>query len=171
LAAVGIGLFVLMRPGTSYWTTVFPAVCLLGLGMTITVAPLTTAVMGAVDTSHSGVASGVNNSVSRVAGLLAIAVFGVFLARTFDARVRVTLDQLHLPAASRAAVDKELPKMAGADVKSAALDPTERAGVQSAIDDAFIAGFRVVVLGSAALALVAAGFGAAIRDGRRVSRS
>jgi EmrB/QacA subfamily drug resistance transporter len=171
LSAGGIALFALLHPGGSYWSTVFPAVCLLGLGMTITVAPLTTAVMGAVDTSHSGVASGVNNSVSRVAGLLAIAVFGVFLARTFDARVRSPLDQLHLPAAGRAAVEKELPKMAGAELKSAALEPAQRAGVQSAIDDAFIAGFRVVVLGSAALALVAAGFGAAIRDGGRVSRS
>jgi predicted MFS family arabinose efflux permease len=171
VAAIGIGLFVLLRPGASYWATVFPPVCLLGLGMTITVAPLTTAVMGAVDSSHSGVASGVNNSVSRVAGLLAIAVFGVFLARTFDARARVTLDQLHLPTAARAAVDKELPKMAGADLKSAALEPAQRTGVESAINDAFIAGFRVVVLGAAALALVAAGFGAAIRDGRRVSRS
>jgi EmrB/QacA subfamily drug resistance transporter len=171
LAAVGIGLFVLVRPGASYWATVFPAVCLLGLGMTITVAPLTTAVMGAVDTSHSGVASGVNNSVSRVAGLLAIAVFGVFLARTFDARMRGSLDQLHLPAAGRAAVEKELPKMAGAELKSAALEPAQRAGVQSAIDAAFIEGFRVVVLGSAVLALVGAAFGAGIRDGKRLSRS
>jgi hypothetical protein len=106
-----------------------------------------------------------------VAGLLAIAVFGVFLARTFDARARPRLDQLHLPAASRAAVEKELPKMAGAELKSAGLEPAQGARVASAIDDAFIAGFRVVVLGSAALALLAAGFGAAIRDGRKVSRS
>jgi predicted MFS family arabinose efflux permease len=171
LSAGGIALFALLHPGASYWTTVFPAVCLLGLGMTITVAPLTTAVMGAVDTSHSGVASGVNNSVSRVAGLLAIAVFGVFLARTFDARVRPRLDQLQLPVASRAAVEKELPKMAGAELKSAGLQPAQGARVASAIDDAFIAGFRVVVLGSALLALVAAGFGAAIRGGRDATNS
>jgi hypothetical protein len=113
----------------------------------------------------------VNNSVSRVAGLLAIAVFGVFLARTFDAHIGRALDHIHLSSEARAAVEKELPKMAGAELKSAALDPARRAAVQSAIDDAFIAGFRVVVLGSAVLALVAAGFGAAIRDKRRVSRS
>src|SRR3954468_3950934 len=52
LAAVGIALFALMRPGSSYWSGLLPAVCLLGLGMAITVAPLTTAVMGAVDTAH-----------------------------------------------------------------------------------------------------------------------
>jgi EmrB/QacA subfamily drug resistance transporter len=162
LAAIGIGLFALMRVGSSYWTSVFPAVCLVGLGMAITVAPLTTAVMGAVETSHSGVASGVNNSVSRVAGLLTIAVFGVLLARTFNARVHPQLEQLRLPAASRAAVEKELPKMAGADLKSIPLAEDERVGTQRAIDIAFVSGFRVVVLGSAVLALAAAGFGAGI---------
>ena len=64
--------------------------------MAVTVAPLTTTVMGAVEREHAGVASGVNNAVARVAGLLAIAVFGVVLVRTFDARVRPRLDGLHL---------------------------------------------------------------------------
>jgi Na+/melibiose symporter-like transporter len=167
LAAVGIGLFAMFRPDGSYWTTVFPAVCLGGLGMAITVAPLTTTVMGAVDTSHSGVASGVNNSVSRVAGLLAIAVFGVLLARTFDAHVTPMIDALQLPAAARADVEKELPKMGGAELKAAALDTQQRVAVQRAIDEAFVSGFRVVVIGSAVLALAAAGFGAAIGQTRR----
>jgi EmrB/QacA subfamily drug resistance transporter len=169
LASVGIGLFALARAGSSYWTTVFPAVCLLGLGMAITVAPLTTAVMGAVETSRSGVASGVNNSVSRVAGLLAIAIFGVLLARTFDGRVRPLLGELHLPAATLASIEKELPKMAGANLESVALDGDARAAARRAIDEAFLSGFRVVVIGSAILALVAAGFGAGIRDKRTVS--
>jgi hypothetical protein len=162
-AAAGIALFALVRVGSSYWTTVFPAVCLLGLGMTVTVAPLTTAVMGAVDTSKSGVASGVNNSVSRVAGLLAIAIFGVLLARTFDSRVRPMLSELHLPAASASSIEKELPKMAGADLRRIALDEEKRAATRRAIDESFLSGFRVVVIGSAILALVAAGFGAGIR--------
>ena len=66
--------------------------------MAITVAPLTTTVMGAVETGHAGVASGVNNAVSRIAGLLAVAVFGVVLVRTFDARVRPQIDRLELLA-------------------------------------------------------------------------
>src|SRR6202011_1517304 len=69
------------------------------------------AALSVVDPRHAGAASGVNNAVARVAGLLAIAVFGVVLARTFDARVRTRLDQLALPSPARAAIDRELPKM------------------------------------------------------------
>jgi predicted MFS family arabinose efflux permease len=164
LAAVGIALFALMRPGSSYWSGVFPAVCLLGLGMAITVAPLTTAVMGAVETSHSGVASGVNNSVSRVAGLLTIALFGILLARTFDARVHSQLERLQLSPGTTAQIDEQLPKMAGAELGAVQLGSAQRVAVERAIDDAFVAGFRIVTLASALLALSAAGFGAAIRQ-------
>jgi EmrB/QacA subfamily drug resistance transporter len=164
IAAVGIALFARGGTGGSYWTTIFPAVCLLGFGMTITVAPLTTAVMGAVETQHSGVASGINNTVSRVAGLLTIAIFGVFLARVFESDVRPRLDHLALPAAERAQIEAQLPKMAGAELKAIPLDDQQLAGAQRAIDEAFVSGFRMVILGSAILALVGAGFGAAIRD-------
>jgi hypothetical protein len=134
--------------------------------MAITVAPLTTAVMGAVETQHSGVASGINNTVSRVAGLLTIAIFGVFLARAFESDVRPRLDHLALPVAGRAQVDAQLPKMAGAELKAIPLDEQQRASAQMAIDEAFVSGFRMVILGSAILALAAAGFGAAIRNGK-----
>ena len=163
IAAGGIALFAMMRTGSSYWSGVFPAVCLLGLGMAITVAPLTTAVMGAVETIHSGVASGVNNSVSRVAGLLAIAVLGVTLARTFDARVYPQLERLELSPATRAQIQQQLPKMAGAELGSIGLGSAQRVAVERAIDEAFVSGFRIVTLVSALLALSAAGFGAAIR--------
>jgi len=171
IAAVGLALFARGGIGDSYWSTIFPAMCLLGFGMTITVAPLTTAVMGAIESAHSGVASGINNTVSRVAGLLAIAVFGVFLARTFDAQVRPRLDRLSLAPAVRTQLDEQLPKMAGAELKSVPLEPAQRVAVQRSIDEAFVAGFRVVVIGSAILALAAAGFGAAIRDRKRPASS
>jgi hypothetical protein len=137
--------------------------------MTITVAPLTTAVMGAVETQHSGVASGINNTVSRVAGLLTIAIFGVFLARAFESDVQPRIDHLALPAAAKAQIEAQLPKMAGAELKSISLGDQQRTEAQSAIDEAFVSGFRMVILGSAILALAAAGFGAAIQNGKVAS--
>jgi EmrB/QacA subfamily drug resistance transporter len=171
LAAIGLALFARAGIGDSYWSTIFPAMCLLGFGMTITVAPLTTAVMGAIESAHSGVASGINNTVARVAGLLAIAVFGVILARSFSADVRPRLNSLSLAPEVRTQIDRELPKMAGADLKSVPLDAGQRTVVQQAIDEAFVSGYRVVVIGSAILAFAAAGFGAAIRDRKRAANA
>ena len=162
IAALGFALYARPGVGGSYWTTFFPAVVMLAFGMAITVAPLTTTVMGAVDSRHAGVASGVNNAVARVAGLLAIAIFGVVLARTFDARVSARLDALVLAPSVRAAVDRELPKMAGAELDAVSVGPHERSAARSAIDDAFVAAFRLVMLSAAALAAAAAVCGAGI---------
>jgi len=74
VVALGLLLFTRVEPGQSYLGTVFPAAVVFGLGLATTVAPLTSAVLAAVDDHHLGVGSGVNNAVSRVAGLLAVAV-------------------------------------------------------------------------------------------------
>jgi hypothetical protein len=126
--------------------------------------------MGAVDTVHAGVASGINNTVARVAGLLTIAVFGVLLVRKFDTELKPRLDHLSLSAVVRAQIDKEVPKMAGADLKSVPVDNRERAIVQKSIDDAFVSGFQLVMFGAAILALAAAAFGAAIRRDKTILR-
>ncbi len=164
ISAAGIALFARGGITGSYWTSVFPAVCLLGLGMTITVAPLTTTVMGAVETHRAGVASGINNTVARVAGLLAIAVFGVVLSHRFNTEVRPRLDRVALSPVARTQIEKQLPKMAGAELKSVGIDPSQRAAVQMAIDESFVSGFRLAVIGSAILSLAAGAFGAAIRN-------
>jgi hypothetical protein len=120
--------------------------------------------MGAVDNRHAGVASGVNNAVARVAGLLAIAVFGVVLARTFDARVRPRLDRFALASPARTAIERELPKMTGAELNVVpSIEPSQRAAIRQAIDEAFVSAFRLVMICAAALALAAAAFGAALR--------
>jgi EmrB/QacA subfamily drug resistance transporter len=74
VVAVGMTLLGRVEPGTTYWATVFPALLVLGLGLSLTVAPLTATVLGAVEDSHAGIASAINNSVARIAGLLAVAV-------------------------------------------------------------------------------------------------
>jgi EmrB/QacA subfamily drug resistance transporter len=163
ISAAGLAMYARPGIGGSYWATFFPAILVLGVGMAITVAPLTTTVMGAVERDHAGVASGVNNAVARVAGLLAIAVFGVVLVRTFDTRVRPRLDHLDLPSPVRRAIDLELPKMAGAELDSMPMAPAQRAAVRQAIDEEFVSGFRLVMIGSAGLALAAAIAGSRIR--------
>ena len=165
IAALGLALYARPGVGGTYWTTFFPAIVVLGFGMAITVAPLTTTVMSAVDPRHAGVASGVNNAVSRVAGLLAIAVFGVVLARTFDAHVRPPLDRLALSWPAREGIDRELRKIAGADVTQVASIPaSEQRAVRTIIDEGFVSAFRLVMIGAAGLALAAAVFGNAIRQ-------
>jgi predicted MFS family arabinose efflux permease len=171
IAAVGLALFARVGIGGSYWTTVFPAAMVLGLGMAIVVAPLTTTVMGAVAAQHAGVASGVNNAVSRIAGLIAIAVFGVVLVRAFDARVNPALDRLELSASSRSAIDRELPKLAGAEI-DASLEPAQRIPARRAIDESFAHAFGLVMLAAAATALAAGVAGALVSpkpsgDGQR----
>src|SRR5205085_12678541 len=112
VAALGFVLF--MRPGVggSYWTTFFPAVVVVGLGMALSVAPLTTTVMNSVKESHAGIASGVNNAVSRTAGLLAIAVLGLIMFQTFNHCLDQRLNQMAVPLQIREAVNNQRLKLA-----------------------------------------------------------
>jgi len=146
VAAAGFALYALPGVGGSYWTTFFPASCVLGLGMSIVVAPLTTTVMNALPPSLAGTASGVNNAVSRTAGLLAIAVFGVVMTQVFDVALQARLAPLALPGDVMHEIAMQKAKLAGIVVDDAA--------ARDAIHEAFVAGFRAVMLLSAGLAVV-----------------
>ena len=84
IITVGLLLMLRINPGDSYVGYVLPAVFVFGLGLTFVVAPVTATVLAAVDSSHAGIASGVNNAVARVAGLLAVAVIPVIAGLTGD---------------------------------------------------------------------------------------
>ena len=155
VAAIGFLLFALPGATGNYWGTFFPAMVVLGLGMAISVAPLTTVVMGAVEEERAGVASGVNNAASRVSALLAIAVMGVIVAAVFEGGLDRELASLDIPSHALQTLEMERAKLAGASVP-AGLAADLAAAIEGAINSAFVSGFRVVMLAGAGLALASA---------------
>jgi predicted MFS family arabinose efflux permease len=161
IAALGFAAFAVPAVGGSYATTILPAMCLLGLGMAITVAPLTTTVMNSVGDEQAGIASGVNNAVSRAAGLLAVAVLGVLMAVRFEPRLQEGLKTARLPPAVVQAVWQQRDRLAAAEPPAG----TGRAAadeVRRAVGESFVDGYRAVMLACAALALLGAGSAAVL---------
>lgn len=155
VAALGFALFALPGADAGYWRGIFPAVCVLGLGMTITVAPLTTTVMNAVGEGQAGLASGVNNAVSRVGPLLALAAFGVLMAVVFEHALQARLAALQAPPAVVEAMLAERGKLAALPLPPG-LDAASAAALKGAVGGAFVAGFRWVMAVCAGLALLSA---------------
>jgi EmrB/QacA subfamily drug resistance transporter len=154
-AASGFVLFAFLVKGGNYWTTFFPASIVLGLGMAVTVAPLTTVVMSAIDKNRSGAASGINNAISRLAGVLAIAVLGIVLVKTFATHLERSL--LTLPITPEAAHEiraKEI-ELAGMELPKN-LDHNATTSVRQAISESFLHAFRLVLFCCAALAAASA---------------
>ena len=164
IAAAGFAL--LAWPGTrsSYWTGFFPGVTVLGLGMAITAAPLTTTVMNAVPADASGTASGVNNAVSRVAGVLAVAVFGALMAAVFEPRLRAGLQAAGVAPDLAAAVLQQRDRLAAIELPAGGGAAAQAA--RHVVQEAFVAGYRWIMVASAVLALASAAVAALwIRDG------
>ena len=155
VSAAGFLLFARPGIGGSYWTTYFPAMLVLGLGMSGVVAPLTTAVMDSVSEHQAGVASGVNNAVSRVASLLAIAVLGIIAFHVFNSQMQKKLDAANLPLPVKLAVLAQRNHLTQIEAPSG-LNTEQRLGLKRSIDESFIAGFRWVMVVSAGLALLSA---------------
>jgi len=164
VAGAGFALMAWPGIGGSYWTTFFPGIATLGVGMAITVAPLTTTVMTSIDDErHAGAASGINNTVSRVAGLLAIAIFCAIAVTLFahelDRRLAFAGNDV------RRAMQQQRLKLAAA-VPPPGVDRPTRERIVAAVDDAFLRAFRIDMFVAAALAAASAG-GAVVIKGRR----
>jgi EmrB/QacA subfamily drug resistance transporter len=155
IAAAGFALLALPGTGGSYWTTFFPGMVMLGLGMSGTVAPLTTAVMTAFGPERSGVASGINNAVSRTAMLLAIAVFGLLAYKRFSSSLAHRLADLGVPAEVREQLWRERGRLAALTIPRSLPDQL-RTGLQQMIDASFVDAFRAVMMLAAGLAAGAA---------------
>jgi predicted MFS family arabinose efflux permease len=155
IAALGFGLFAVPSIGDNYWKAFFPAVIVLGFGMAVTIAPLTTDVMNSVDQDRVGTASGINNAVARVAGVLAVAVFGIVMVYGFRARFDRTLASFSLSPEILQAIRAQETRLAGLQVP-AGLDPKTMAAIKDSIGHAFVFGFRIVVLICAGLSLASA---------------
>jgi len=157
IAAVGFLLFAMPAVGGSYWSTFFPAFLVLGLGMAITVAPLTAVVMGAVDQDLAGTASGINNAVARVASLLAVAVIGVALVAAFRYRLDAEIAKVPMTAAIRQQIEANSIQLAAMTVPTE-LNEDTRSLTSFSIRTSFIFAFRVVMAICAVLSLVSAAF-------------
>ena len=171
--AVLVGLLLFAVPGVeheSYWTSFFPAMIVQGAGMALAITPLTTAALGSVDREHSGLASGVNNAVARVAGLMAVALLGVFVYGVFSMSLDARLHSMDLSEEVRSEMEAAKTHLGAAEAPEGVNAGTE-AHIERAIDESFVAGFRAVMLVSAGLALASALVAALLVSDRSVGPS
>ena len=155
IACVGFLIFAIPSITASYWKTFFPGFLVLGFGMAVSVAPLTTVVMNSVDRDRAGTASGVNNAVARIASLLAVAVLGVVMVSAFRQKLDQGLANRTIPPDVRQLLDGNSIKLAALDVP-ANLATDLRPAVHSSIRQAFIFAFRLMMWLCAILAAVSA---------------
>ena len=155
IAAVGFLLFVVPGVHAQYWIGFFPAFVVLGVGMAITVAPLTTVVMNSVGEERAGAASGINNAVARVAGVLAVAVLGALMTAAFAHSLRQSLATLNLDAELVHHLESNLAMLGNLDAPSGT-DKATALAIRSRIAEAFVFGFRLIAVLCAVFAIASA---------------
>jgi hypothetical protein len=155
LAAMAFLLFAVPGVGAGYWKAFFPAFIVLGFGMAISVAPLTTVVMDSVGQDRAGTASGINNAIARVAGMLAVAILGLVMVKLFIASLNRSLMGGVIASGILQYVRSNESKLAGFDLPSG-LNSDTTTLIQVSISHAFVFGFRIVMFICAGLSLASA---------------
>ncbi len=146
----GLGLYFLTFPGitngpSEYWTTYFPGIVLLGIGMGIVVAPLTAAVMASVSEEHSGIASGINNTVARAAGLFSIAILGTFMIISFRNNLELKADELKIPEDKKIELIQNSNKLAETRPPKG-LTKKESSLITLNVKKSFVASFNMIII-------------------------
>lgn len=159
-ATAGAGLLILSFVGQTsgpadYWTSFFPGIFIFGLGMSFTVSPLTTAVMGAVSDQFSGTASGINNAVSRIAGVFANAVFGALAVLFFSGALQNELKTMPLNDAVKQEIRKQAEELGNAKVP-VSLSAAAQIKVKILYHQSFISAYRTIMQIAAALGFLGA---------------
>ena len=154
LCALAFALFTRPGVGGSYWSSFFPAIFVLGLGLSVTVAPLTSAVLGSVEPNFQGTASGVNNAVSRTGGLLAVAGLGILMVGGFRGELAARMGAQQLPAAQQSRLLTQADRLAQLPTPQG-MPAAQATALRRDIQLSFVAGFRRVAWWCAALSVLA----------------
>ncbi len=170
LAALAFILFAVPGVGGSYWTTYFPAVVVLGLGMSLVFGPLSVAILNAVEGEQSGLGSGVNRSVQRTAKLLGLAVLAFLLLAAFDNNLDASVNALDIAPGQKAALRTEEATLGAANIIEGA-SGEDKAVIDRAVDQAFISAFRFAMLVSAGMAVASAIAAALLLEGKKGNES
>jgi hypothetical protein len=155
-AAAGFILFAVPGVGGSYWTTFFPAVEVLGFGMSLVFAPLSIAILNAVEEEHSGLGSGVNRAVQRTAKVLGLAVLAFLVLAAFDNSLDARVNGLDLTPGQEAALRAEKANLGAAHILGKDTSGGDNAAIDRAVDHAFLSAFRFAMFISAGMAATSA---------------
>lgn len=166
IGAAGYASLALLHGDGSFFSTFFPGIALIGVGLALSIAPLTTAVMNAVHVEYSGTASGINNAMARMAGLMTIAVLGIVILHAFNGYLDRGMEAAGMPPGVSELMAGERIKMAGAEIP-ASLGKETRAKLQGIVRSSFLGGFDIVLFIAAGLSLLSAAVGLGTIGGKQ----